>query len=218
MFAQAFTLLTLGSLPQAAEGARPGFVFKRRSRRWGRRQRRPRAAVGERGLGAAGIRTRGQSGRFAPSPTPEHFRPRLQPIPIPGSLAMSTMQFGERIARNADPALLRGEGSFIDDIDLPGALHGAFVRSAVARAKIRSVDTGAAEALDGVVTVYTCDNIGDLDVELPLLIPHPDLTHPKTQRPAGARRRSLRRSVHRHGDRRRSLCCRGRGAADRGRL
>ncbi len=96
---------------------------------------------------------------------------------------MSTMQFGERIARNADPALLRGEGSFIDDIDLPGALHGAFVRSAVARAKIRSVDTGAAEALDGVVTVYTCDNIGDLDVELPLLIPHPDLTHPKTQRP-----------------------------------
>ena len=96
---------------------------------------------------------------------------------------MSTMQFGERIERNADPTLLRGEGSFIDDIDLPGALHGAFARSTLARAKIKSVDTRAAEALEGVVTVYTCDNIGDLDVELPLLIPHPDLTHPKTQRP-----------------------------------
>ena len=96
---------------------------------------------------------------------------------------MSTMQFGERIARNADPALLRGEGSFIDDIDLPGALHAAFVRSAVARARIGAVDTAAAEALDGVVAVYTCDDIGDLDVELPLLIPHPDLTHPRTQRP-----------------------------------
>ena len=96
---------------------------------------------------------------------------------------MSTMQFGERIPRNADPVLLRGEGSFIDDIDLPGALHGAFVRSAVARARIRSVDVSAAEALDGVVRIYTCDNIGELDIELPLLIPHPDLTRPKTQRP-----------------------------------
>ncbi len=96
---------------------------------------------------------------------------------------MSTMQFGERILRNADPVLLRGEGSFIDDIDLPGALHAAFVRSSAARARIRSVDTRAAAALDGVAAVYTCDDIGDLDVELPLLIPHPDLTRPKTQRP-----------------------------------
>ena len=96
---------------------------------------------------------------------------------------MSTMQFGERIERNADPSLLRGEGSFIDDIDLPGALHGAFVRSSVARARIKSVDISEAAALAGVVTIYTADNIGDLDVELPLLIPHPDLTKPKTQRP-----------------------------------
>ena len=96
---------------------------------------------------------------------------------------MSTRQFGEPIERNADPALLRGEGSFIDDIDLPGALHVAFARSAVARARILSLDTSAAEALDGVVKVYTCDTIGALDAPLPLLIPNPDLTHPKTQHP-----------------------------------
>ena len=96
---------------------------------------------------------------------------------------MSTRQFGEPIARNADAALLRGEGSFIDDIDLPGVLHAAFARSMVARARIRSVDVSAAEAVDGVVKVYTCDNIGALDAPLPLLIPAPDLTHPKTQRP-----------------------------------
>ena len=96
---------------------------------------------------------------------------------------MSTRRFGERIARNADAALLRGEGSFIDDIELPGALHAAFARSTVARAKLRSVDVSAAEALDGVVRVYTCENIGALDAPLPLLIPAPDLTHPKTQRP-----------------------------------
>ena len=96
---------------------------------------------------------------------------------------MSTRQFGEPIERNADPALLRGEGSFIDDIDLPGALHVAFARSTVARARILSADTSAAEALDGVVKVYTCDSIGALDAPLPLLIPNPDLTHPRTQRP-----------------------------------
>ena len=97
---------------------------------------------------------------------------------------MSTRQFGEPVQRNADPALLKGEGAFIDDIALPGALHAAFVRSAHARARIRSVDVSAAEALPDVVAVYTADNIGALDVELPLLIPHPCIVSGgKTQRP-----------------------------------
>ena len=97
---------------------------------------------------------------------------------------MSTRQFGEPVQRNADPGLLKGEGAFIDDISLPGALHAAFVRSAHARAKIRSIDISAAEALPDVVAVYTADNIGALDVELPMLIPHPCITSGgKTQRP-----------------------------------
>ncbi len=97
---------------------------------------------------------------------------------------MSTRQFGEPVQRNADPALLKGEGAFIDDISLPGALHAAFVRSQHARARIRSIDTSAAEALPDVVAVYTADTIGDLDVELPLLIPHPCIVAGgKTQRP-----------------------------------
>ena len=97
---------------------------------------------------------------------------------------MSTRQFGEPVQRNADPALLKGEGAFIDDISLPGALHAAFVRSQHARAKIRSIDISAAEALPDVVAVYTADDIGALDVELPMLIPHPCITSGgKTQRP-----------------------------------
>ena len=97
---------------------------------------------------------------------------------------MSTRQFGESVQRNADPALLKGEGAFIDDISLPGALHAAFVRSQHARARIRSIDISAAEALPDVVAVYTADTIGDLDVELPLLIPHPCIVAGgKTQRP-----------------------------------
>ena len=97
---------------------------------------------------------------------------------------MSTRQFGEPVQRNADPALLKGEGAFIDDISLPGALHAAFVRSEHARARIRSIDVSAAESLPDVVAVYTADTIGALDVELPMLIPHPCIASGgKTQRP-----------------------------------
>ena len=97
---------------------------------------------------------------------------------------MSTRHFGAPVQRNADPALLRGEGAFIDDIPLAGALHAAFVRSAHARARIRSIDTTAARANPDVVAVYTADDIGALDAPLPLLIPHPCITAGgKTQRP-----------------------------------
>ena len=97
---------------------------------------------------------------------------------------MSTRQFGEPVQRNADPVLLKGEGAFIDDISLPGALHAAFVRSEHARARIRSIDISAAESMPDVVAVYTADTIGALDVELPMLIPHPCITSGgKTQRP-----------------------------------
>ena len=53
---------------------------------------------------------------------------------------MSTRTFGERVQRNADPKLLKGEGSFTDDIPLEGVLHSAFVRSPFSRAKINSID------------------------------------------------------------------------------
>lgn len=96
---------------------------------------------------------------------------------------MSTRQFGERVKRNIDPKLLKGEGRYTDDIPLPGALHVAFVRSPFARAKILDIDTEGALEADGVVAVYTCDNIGHLDQPLPLLIPHDSMTDPQTQRP-----------------------------------
>ncbi len=96
---------------------------------------------------------------------------------------MSTAQFGERVQRLADAKLVRGEGNYIDDIPLDGALHVAFVRSPFARAKINSIDCEAAREMDGVAAVYTSDDIGHLDIEMPLLIPHPSLTQARTQRP-----------------------------------
>jgi aerobic carbon-monoxide dehydrogenase large subunit len=96
---------------------------------------------------------------------------------------MSTRTFGARIERNVDPKLLRGEGAFVDDIPLPNALHVAFLRSPHARARISNIDVSAALQHAGVVAVYTCNEIGALDVEMPLLIPHPCMKNPQTQRP-----------------------------------
>jgi len=91
--------------------------------------------------------------------------------------------FGARVERNVDPKLLRGEGAFVDDIPLPGALHAAFMRSPHARARIVGINTTAAKRHPGVVAIYTSDDIGVLDIEMPLLIPHPSMTNPQTQRP-----------------------------------
>ncbi len=96
---------------------------------------------------------------------------------------MATRAFGSRIKRTIDPALLRGEGAFVDDIPLAGPLHAAFVRSPYARAKITSIDVSAARAHPGVVAVYTADDIGVIDREMPLLIPHSSMTAARTQRP-----------------------------------
>ncbi|NBP73349.1 MAG: xanthine dehydrogenase family protein molybdopterin-binding subunit, partial [Alphaproteobacteria bacterium] len=67
--------------------------------------------------------------------------------------------FGEKIKRVEDPALLRGKGRYLDDIHLPGALHAAFVRSPFAHARIAGVDASAALETDGVVAVYTLDDL-----------------------------------------------------------
>jgi aerobic carbon-monoxide dehydrogenase large subunit len=62
--------------------------------------------------------------------------------------------FGRRL-RKEDPRFVRGKGTYIDDIVLPGMLHGAVLRSPYAHARIRSIDTSAAEAQPKVKAVIT---------------------------------------------------------------
>ncbi|MGI5245776.1 aerobic carbon-monoxide dehydrogenase large subunit [Dactylosporangium sp. CA-139066] len=64
------------------------------------------------------------------------------------------MGFG-RMHRKEDARFVRGKGNYVDDIQLPGMLHGSFLRSPYAHAKIISIDTSAAEALPGVRAVIT---------------------------------------------------------------
>jgi aerobic carbon-monoxide dehydrogenase large subunit len=96
---------------------------------------------------------------------------------------MTTRTIGARIPRNEDPRLLRGLGCFVDDVNLPGILHGATLRSPYAHARILRIDAAAARRMTGVHLVLTAADLGALNQPSPLLIPHPALTHPRTQCP-----------------------------------
>ncbi|MBM2621029.1 carbon-monoxide dehydrogenase large subunit [Actinoplanes sp. LDG1-06] len=67
-----------------------------------------------------------------------------------------------RMLRKEDPRLIRGRGRFTDDVQLPGMLHLAILRSPFAHAKIVSVDTSAAEAAPGVKAVVTGETLAGL--------------------------------------------------------
>ena len=60
-----------------------------------------------------------------------------------------------RLLRKEDPRLIRGKGQFVDDIQLPGMLHMAILRSPQAHARITRIDTSAAEAHPKVKLVVT---------------------------------------------------------------
>ena len=94
---------------------------------------------------------------------------------------MTTRWFGAPVLRVEDDRLLRGRGRFTDDID-EGALECCFVRSPFAHARIKSIDVSAARAMPGVVAIYIAADLPFGQTDLPLLIPHPNLTHGRTQR------------------------------------
>jgi len=68
---------------------------------------------------------------------------------------------GESRLRREDSALLTGEAKFIDDLQIPGALWVACVRSPHAHARIGGIDASAALAIEGVVAVYSGDDLAD---------------------------------------------------------
>jgi carbon-monoxide dehydrogenase large subunit len=60
---------------------------------------------------------------------------------------------GSSLPRKEDDRLLRGQGRYVADLDLPGLLHAVFVRSPVAHARIRSVSLERARQMPGVALV-----------------------------------------------------------------
>ena len=77
--------------------------------------------------------------------------------------AMPTKLVGQAIKRREDPRLITGQGTFLDDIKLPGMTHACVLRSPYAHAKIKSIDTSKAKSHPGVVAVFTGEDMLDLN-------------------------------------------------------
>ncbi len=72
---------------------------------------------------------------------------------------MGEFGIGQPVARFEDPRLLRGQGRFVNDVNLAGQAYAYVLRSPHAHARIRSIDTAAAAAAPGVLAVYTGDDL-----------------------------------------------------------
>ncbi len=81
---------------------------------------------------------------------------------VPISAEGNPIGFG-RMHRKEDARFLRGAGTYVDDVNLPGMLHGAILRSPIAHARITGIDTSAAEAhpkVKAVITGETLEGLG----------------------------------------------------------
>ena len=123
---------------------------------------------------------------------------------------MTTKLFGEPVRRREDARLIIGKGRYLDDIG-SGALAAAFVRSPHAHARITDIDVEGALDVEGLVAIYTYEDLtGPMAEPLPVLIPHPQLHAAAHRLPAGQRRGEPRRRADRHGRRHRPVRRRGR--------
>src|SRR5712691_9648292 len=68
---------------------------------------------------------------------------------------MGQFGIGQAVTRFEDLRLLRGQGRYLDDVNLPGQTHAVVLRSPHAHAWIRSIDTAAATGAPGVLAVFT---------------------------------------------------------------
>jgi len=66
---------------------------------------------------------------------------------------------GQPVPRSEDPVLLRGEGHYSDDFNLPGQAYAVIVRSPMAHGLIHKIETSVARAMPGVLAVYTAADL-----------------------------------------------------------
>ncbi len=73
-----------------------------------------------------------------------------------------TTTIGASVKRKEDPRLITGEAKYLDDVQLPGMLYAAILRSPYAHAKIKSINTKKAAKHPGVIAVFTGQDFKDL--------------------------------------------------------
>ena len=84
---------------------------------------------------------------------------------------------GQRVKRREDPRLIQGRGTYVDDLKIAGTQHLAFKRSDIAHGQIRSIDTSAAKATEGVEAVFTGAQIAGFLAPMPVGTPFPSPEH-----------------------------------------
>ena len=82
---------------------------------------------------------------------------------------------GARVPRTEDARLLTGRAQFVEDVEPPGALHVAFVRSDLPAGRLRVLDVARARAHPGVAAVFTAAELGPLCRPGAVLVPPPPI-------------------------------------------
>ena len=80
---------------------------------------------------------------------------------------MEKFGIGQGVLREEDPRLLRGNGLFVNDVELPGQAHAVVLRSPHAHADILGTDTSAASNLPGVLGIFTGEDIAADNLGVP---------------------------------------------------
>jgi aerobic carbon-monoxide dehydrogenase large subunit len=75
---------------------------------------------------------------------------------------MSTKYIGQSVKRVEDKRFTTGNGRYTDDIKLPHMTYAHILRSPYAHAKIVSIDLKAAKAMEGVVAIFTGDDVAHI--------------------------------------------------------
>jgi carbon-monoxide dehydrogenase large subunit len=76
---------------------------------------------------------------------------------------------GQRLRRKEDPRLITGRATYVDDLQLPGTLYAAVVRSPEAHARITSIDTSIAKERPDVEAVFTGEDLADMAAPCPMV-------------------------------------------------
>jgi carbon-monoxide dehydrogenase large subunit len=102
-------------------------------------------------------------------------------------MADNSPYIGRSMKRLEDPRLIKGIGTYIDDLRLSGMVHAAVLRSPYAHARITRIDTAAARTMPGVVAVLTGADVNEHCGAVPCAASIPDLKAPRHTVLAGDR-------------------------------
>src|SRR5262249_41990040 len=130
-----------------------------------RRPRRPPVPLHRLpGHGRRGARARGDRRGTARGPGMSADAPRAAARTPDGGY------MGAPAPRLEDARLLTGRGTFVDDLEMPGVVHAAMLRSPHAHARVTRIDAARARALPGVLAVVTAGDIADIQKPWPARI------------------------------------------------